>query len=163
MTCLPRAAEADRTVLETVPVDDSNGWWTGLVRDRDHETGEIRLRMERWVRDPPNHGNPHTWRVRPDFWAEERDAVADFDRQGGTSPLRSLPISDRFDVLAHRRVRKDDVRWVAVVRLNPPHKAPLTRLYHWDPTDGAVRQKWTVGQHWGRLQELATERLEAPC
>jgi hypothetical protein len=147
-------------VLKTTTVDNSNGWWTGLVRDRDHETGETRLRLERWVNDGGSYNNPHTWRVRPDFWTAERDAVATLQQRGGRTPPASLPIDDHLTPLEYTRIRKDDVRWVAVVRLDRPYGGECVRLYHWDPADGAVRQKWTVGRHWSQLEDLAGRHLQ---
>jgi len=41
MTCPPKLADLNRTVIEAIPVDRSNGWWTGLVRDRYTPTGEL--------------------------------------------------------------------------------------------------------------------------
>ncbi|QSX00102.2 hypothetical protein [Haloterrigena alkaliphila] len=159
MTCLPYAADLDRTVLDTWTVDDSNDWWTGLVHDRDHDTGERRLRLERWVDNGNSCSNPHTWRVRPDFWEAERDAVATFERRGGRSPPARLPIDNRLTPLEYTCIRKDDTRWVAVVRVDRPYKSPCIRLYHWNPADAALRQKWTVGRHWAELKDLATRQL----
>lgn len=161
MTCLPRAADTDRTVLETVPVGNENGWWTGLVRDRENETGEIRLRIERWVRNDHSIDNPHTWRVRPDFWDDERQAVSQMESRGGHSPPGNLPIDQRLTPLEYIRIRKDDVRWVAVVRVDRPFKGPCIRLYHWNAADESVRQKWTIGRNWNRIESLATRHLKA--
>jgi len=160
MMCLPRAADTDRTVLETTPVDASNGWWIGLVRDRDHETDEIRIRLERWVDDGGSYENPHTWRVRPDFWEEERFTVATFKQRGGRSPPAGLPIDDHLTPLEYTRIRKDDARWVAVVRVDRPYKGECLRLYHWDAADASMRQKWTVGRYWSQLEDLATRHLK---
>lgn len=144
-----------------MPVDSSNGWWTGLVRDRDHKTGEIRLRLERWVKNDHSIANPHTWRVRPDYWEDERDAVTAFTSRGGRSPPGDLPINQRLTPMEYTRIRKDDTRWVAVVRVDRPLKGPCVRLYHWNPRDGAVRQKWTIGRDWSQLESLATRHLQA--
>lgn len=159
MTCPPKAAETARTVLEATPVDASDGWWTGLVRDRVEETGETRLRLERWVDNYGSYQNPHTWRVRPDFWAAERDAVATFQKNGGQSPPGNLPIDQFLTPLEYARIRKDGTRWVAVVRLEGP-KGERVRLYHWDPVDESVRQKWTIGRDWEQLEALATRHLK---
>lgn len=160
MTCLPRAADTDRTVRETTSVDNSDGWWTGLVRDRDHETGEIRLRLERWVKNSHSIDNPHTWRVRPDFWDAERDAVHRFQSQGGRSPPGDLPIDQHLTPLEYTLVRRDAARWVAVVRVDSPYNGDSTRLYHWDPSDGSVRQKWSIGRNWSKLENLASRHLK---
>jgi len=161
MTCLPRAADRTRTVLETTAVDNSNDWWTGLVQDRDPETGERRLRLERWKDNGGTYDNPHTWRVRPDFWGEERAAVDTFRQQGGRPSLTDLPIDDYLTPLEALRVRKDEVRWVEVVRVQYPQGYDKVRIYHWDPDDESTRQKWTVGRNWSQVQDVATRLLEA--
>lgn len=161
MMCIPRAADTARTVLKTMPVNASNDWWTGLVRDRDHETGETRLRLERWADNGGSYTNPHTWRVRPDFWEQERAAVATFKQQGGRAPPANLPIDDHLTPLECMRIRKDDVRWVAIVRIDRPYRSECVRLYHWDSVDGSTRQKWTVGRYWSKVEDLATQHLRA--
>jgi len=158
MMCLPRAADLDRTVIEAIPVKQSSGWWTGLVRDRDHETGETRLRLERLVENQRGVDIPHVWRVRPDFWESERDAVNMLMNGGGSAAPSSLPISDRYTPHEYIPIRKDDVRHVAVVRLQKP-SGWCTRLYHWDARDGSVRQKFTTGQPWDDLVSTANTRL----
>ena len=160
MTCLPRQADTERTVLNAVPVDDSDGWGTGLVRDRDPRTGETRLRLERWKKNGRNYDNPHTWRVRPDFWDEECEAVSNFKRFGGKSPPGDLPIDQYLSPTEYRLVRKDGDRWVAVVRLDRPYNGERIRLYHWNPRDGSVRQKWTIGRDWSELAALASRHLK---
>lgn len=89
MTCPPKRADLDRTVINATPVDQSNGWWTGLVRDRAGKTGEVRLRLERY---PPNNQKnrpEHTWRIRTDYWDAEREAIELFDRIGGETQRAS--------------------------------------------------------------------------
>lgn len=154
----PRDDKRNRTILETVPVDNSNGWWTGLVRDRDDRTGERRLRLERWVENE-SPTNPHTWRVRPEFWNGEREAVAQMKESGGRRPPGDLPIDQRLKPLGYSCVRKNDDRWVAVVRLERPTRGECVRLYHWNPENGAVRQKWTVGRQWSMLTDLASRHV----
>lgn len=161
MTCPPYAVDDDRTVRFTASVDESNGWWTGLVSDQDQETGETRIRLERWVENGSGYQNPHVWRVRPDFWDAERAAVSTFRRRGGRSPPDNLPIDEYLTPLEYSCIRKDDHRWVAIVRLNRPGKGECTRLYHWNVPDAAVRQKWTVNKSWSRLEELATQFLHS--
>jgi hypothetical protein len=158
MTCLPRAIDLDRTVLETTPVQTSGDWWTGLVRDRDHESGEIRLRLERLVDNQHRVDIPHVWRVRPDFWSTERDAVSLLKQSGGSTAPDNLPISDRYTPREYIPIRNDDVRRVAVVRLEKPG-GQCIRLYHWDPVDGAVRQKFTTGNSWQTLVQKADTEL----
>jgi hypothetical protein len=159
MTCPPRAADSDRTVLETRPVDSSNDWWTGLVRDRDPQTGEHRLRLERWVDNGDRYDNPHTWRVRPDYWGQERTAVQTLEQHNGRAPPADLPIDDRLTPLEYTQVRKDEQRWVAAVRVDRRYKDECLRLYHWDPADESNRQKWTIGRHWHQLEAIATKQL----
>lgn len=160
MTFKPPAENSGRTVLETTTVDASDEWWTGLVRDREHDTGEIRLRLERWVENDHVLQNPHTWRVRPDFWGDEREAVQQFKRFGGSSPPGMLPIDAHLTPREYDLIRKDDTRWVAVVRVESPYGGDKVRLYHWDASDGSVRQKWTVGRYWSKLANLATRHLQ---
>ena len=160
MTCIPREADANREVLKTDPVDDSNGWWTGLVWDRNHDTGEVRIRIERWVENKRGFDNPHTWRIRPDFWEEEHTAVSDLELGKGEVPPDSLPVDNYLTPRRYRLVRKDGVRWVAAVLVERPEKGECVRLYHWD-SDGRVRQKWTVGKHWPELVKKANSAAEA--
>jgi len=159
MTCLPRAVDLDRTVIEAVPIKTSSDWWTGLVRDRDHETGDIRLRLERLVQDQSGVKIPHVWRVRPDYWELERDAVAMLESQGGIDDTADLPISDRYDVREYVPIRTDEVRRVVVVRMDKPSSGECIRLYHFDAQDGSVRQKFTTGQPWSELVDVADRRL----
>lgn len=160
MTCLPKEADTDRTVLNTVSVNISDGWWTGLVRDRAPQSGETRLRLERWSKNGRSYDNPHNWRVRRDFWDEECEAVSNFQKFGGDPPPGTLPIDQYLSPIEYRRVRKDEDRWVAVVQIDRPYKSRCTRLYHWDPLDGSVRQKWTIGRDWSQLKNLASRHLK---
>jgi hypothetical protein len=160
MTFLPRQADTARTVLNAVSVNASNGWWTGLVRDRDPRTGEIRLRLERWKKNGRKYDNPHTWRVRPDFWEEEAKAVSKFKRLGGESPPGDLPIDEYLSPSEYRLIRKNESRWVAVVRVTDQYNNTRLRLYHWNRRDGSVRQKWTVGRDWSELKRLADRHLK---
>jgi len=98
MTCPPKLADLNRTVIEAIPVDRSNGWWTGLVRDRYTPTGELRLRLERYPPGNPKNRPEHIWRIRTDFWETEREAVKIFERKGGKKPSGVLPISDFYTV-----------------------------------------------------------------
>ncbi len=160
MTCPPNEGKSNRTVLNTIPVAVSGDWWTGLVRDRDDKTEEERLRMERWVANKHGYSNPHTWRVRPDYWSAELNAVTQLERRKGQSPPGNLPLDSRLTPLEYVLVRRDETRWVAVVRLDRPYKGECLRLYHWNPADGSVRQKWTVGRDWSQLTDLATRHLK---
>lgn len=160
MTCPPRTVQNGRTVIEAIPVDNSNGWWTGLVVDRDPETGENRHRLERWVENDHGYNNPHTWRVRPDFWADELEAVAALENNRGRSPPGNLPIDQRLTPIEYKLVRTDETRRVAAVRIDRPLKGECIRLYHWDQSDESVRQKWTIGRNWSRLSDLATRHLK---
>lgn len=154
-----RVIDLDRTVLETVAVDDSGDWWTGVVRYRPRHGGDSRLRLERYVKDGADVRLAHRWRVRPEFWTDERDAVSQFRKHGGGSPP-ALPISDFFDVREYTEIRNDRARWVGVSRIEGQYGGDKTRLYHWDPADGTTEQKWTVGKHWSQLARLATRMLD---
>jgi len=160
MTCPPRESDKSRTVIEAIPVDQSNGWWTGLVIDRDPDTGEIRHRLERWVENDHGYENPHTWRVRPDYWEGEQEAVQMLQDRHGRFPPGNLPINQRLTPVEYWPVRRDEVRRVVAVRLDRPFKGECIRLYHWDQSDESVRQKWTVGREWSRLSDLATHHVE---
>lgn len=160
MTCPPREADRDRTVLEAIPVDRSDRWWTGLVRDRDETTGERRLRLERWVDNGHRYDNPHVWRVRREFWDDETTAVTNLESNGGAQPPGNLPIDQRLSPVSYVRIRRDDRRWVAAVRVDRPLKGECVRLYHWNPGDGTVRQKWTVGRSWSKVQRRASRKLQ---
>jgi len=46
------------------------------------------------------------------------------------------------------------------VRIEKKWGQASDRLYHWDPEDDSVKQKWTVGKQWNRLSNLATRELE---
>lgn len=160
MTCLPRAVDRNRTVLETIPVKTSSNWWTGLVRDRDHDTGETRLRLERLVENQSGIRMPHVWRVRPDCWEAERNAVSRLKVSGGLTDTTNLPISDRFTLHEYIPIRNKRKRRVAAVRIEKPSSKEQIRLYHWDPEDGSIRQKFTTGQSWGDLVAKAnTQRV----
>jgi len=159
MTCPPNLADLNRTVLEATPVDRSNGWWTGLVRDRYAPTGEIRLRLERYPPDNPKNRPEHTWRIRKDFWQTEREAVKIFKRKGGEEPAGVLPISNFYTVKEELPIREDSSRRISLVRIEKNWGRTSDRLYHWDPEDGSVKQKWTVGKQWNRLSNLATREL----
>jgi hypothetical protein len=156
MTCLPREGDLDRTVLETMPVQNTGKWWTGVVRDRDHESGEIRIRLERWVDNDHGPDNPHTWRIRPDYWAEEREAVEALEQGRGRAAPSDLSINGRYTPREYIPVRNESARRVAVVRLKKKYGESV-RLYHWDPTNGAVRQKFTTGKYWSDLVKLADD------
>lgn len=149
-----------RDVLESTTINKSDEWWTGVVRDRDPKTGEIRVRLERMTLDDiEGWKTVHTWRVRPDFWDEERKAVAKFRRGAGTTSPPATPTHPDIDVQRYLRVRKDSDRWVAVVRAESPYRPPFTRLYHWRLPDESTCQKWTIGDNWTRERDLATRQL----
>ncbi|GAB7095625.1 hypothetical protein JCM30237_27790 [Halolamina litorea] len=153
-----RAVDLNRTVLETVAVDDSGDWWTGVVRYRPRHGSGSRLRLERYVENGGGVQLAHRWRVRSEFWTDERDAVARFRKYGGDSPP-ALPISDFFDVREYTEIRNDRTRWVGVSRIEGQYGRDKARLYHWDPSDRTTEQKWTVGKHWSRLARVATRML----
>jgi len=159
MTCPPKQSTSDRTVEEAISVGDSGKWWTGLVLDTDPDSGERRIRLERWVRNGHSHNNPHTWRVRPDYWAEEMAAITSLKQDGGHSPPGDLPIDERYSVSEYLPIRRDDTRRVVAVRLDRPFKSDTLRLYHFDPTTQRVRQKWSVGRDWERISKLATRHV----
>jgi len=48
----------------------------------------------------------------------------------------------------------------SLVRIEKKWGQASDRLYHWDPEDDSVKQKWTVGKQWNRLSNLATRELE---
>lgn len=149
-----------RTVLDSTTITRSNDWWTGIVHDRNPRTGEERLRLERMTLDSTRGWtNIHTWRIRPEYWSEERRAVARFQNGAGTIDTPSLPLHPDLTATRYLRVRKDHDRWVAVVEIERPYNSSCTRLYHWDPDDGTTRQKWTIGRDWTRGQNLATRQL----
>jgi len=118
MTCPPKLADLNRTVIEAIPVDRSNGWWTGLVRDRYTPTGELRLRLERYPPGNPKNRPEHIWRIRTDFWETEREAVKIFERKGGKKPSGVLPISDFYTV---KEELPDSRGWLST-RLSRPHR-----------------------------------------
>lgn len=161
MICPPREADTTRTVIEAIPVTTSSNWWTGLVHDRDDDSDEERLRLERLVENPGGYDRSHTWRIRPEFWEAERDAVTALDhhRVQGQSLPGDLPIDQHLTPREYVCIRKDDVRWVAPVRIDRPYKGECIRLYHWTP-EGRLRQKWTVGRDWSELESLATRYWE---
>lgn len=158
MMCLPRAVDLNRTVLETTAIETYGDWWMGIVRDRDHKSGETRLRLERLVKNDSGVDMPHVWRVRPDFWQRERGAVSTLKRGGGAPAPETLPISNRFTPREYIDVRCDGKRHVAAVRLQKP-SGQCIRLYHWDPDTDAVRQKFTTGQSWNKLAQVASRKL----
>lgn len=161
MNCPPTHAELNRTVIDATPVDRSDDWWTGLVCDREHRTGEERLRLERYPPDGSKNRPTHSWRIRPEFWAAEREAVERFARVGGEPPSGALPIDDFYTPREHLPIRRDHTRRVELVLIENQWGQTSTRLYHWDPADGSTTQKWTVGKQWPRLSRLATRALEA--
>jgi len=161
MTHPPLDDTDTRTVLRTTPIDTDGNWWTGLVEDRDARTGERRLRLERWVDNDSGWLNPHTWRVRPDLWGDERGCVTTFQNQGGRAPPEELPIQDPYQAREYLCVRKGAQRWVAVVRVERPQKSDCTRLYHWDGKGETTRQKWTITWNWPEVQTTASARVEA--
>jgi len=57
-------------------------------------------------------------------------------------------------------IREDGSRRVSLVRIEKKWGQASDRLYHWDPEDDSVKQKWTVGKQWNRLSNLATRELE---
>lgn len=65
----------------------------------------------------PPHSNPrapknrpeHTWRIQPDYWDAEREAVELFDRIGGETPTGVLPIDDFYTVKKHFPIREDQL------------------------------------------------------
>lgn len=161
MTCPAKRADLNRTVINATPVDQSNGWWTGIVRDRADKTGETRLRLERYPPDNPKNRPEHTWRIRPDYWDTEREAVEQFDRLGGKKPTDVLPIDDFYTVRKHLPIREERTRRVSVVLIENKWGHTSKRLYHWDPRDDSTKQKWTIGKEWNHLSSLATRKLEA--
>lgn len=158
MKCLPRKIDLPRTVLKAVPAHVNDSWWTGIVRDRSHKTGEVRLRLERLVENSDGVTDPHVWRVRPDFWLEEQQAVTTLKHQGGSDVPGDLPIHERYTPREYVPVRHDDTRRVVAVRLDKP-SGRCIRLYHWDADDGTVYQKFTTGQHWDDLTTYANRNL----
>jgi hypothetical protein len=158
MMCLPREIDLDRTVLETTAVQTSEDWWTGVVRDRDHETGEERIRLERLVANPNKVDMPHVWRVRPDFWTQEWKAVVSLEHGDGYETPGTLPIDDWLTPREYIPIRNNATRRVAVVRVQT-QSGERVRLYHWDPDSGAVRQKFTTGQPWNELVDVANTEL----
>lgn len=156
-----RIPNADgRTVISSTTISKSDEWWMGVVRDRDPETGELRVRLERMTLDAEEGWkNIHTWRVRPEFWNAERKAVAKFQRGAGRTPPASTPVDATYTVTRYLKVRKDADRWVAVVELERPWGRPCTRLYHWRMPDETTCQKWTIGTDWTRARDLATRQL----
>lgn len=153
-----------RTVLDSTTIDRSEQWWTGLVRDRDPDTGEVRVRLERATLDATDGWTlVHRWRLRPEYWADERTAVERFQAGGGRTDVPATPVDSRFDVTRYLKIRKDDQRWVAVVELDRPYKSPCTRLYHWELPDEARRQSWTIGRNWSKTVLLADRQLGTPA
>ncbi len=150
-----------RTVLERTTVSKDDEWWVAVVRDRAPRTGDIRIRLERLVRDATEGWTlVHSWRVRPEFWREEMRAVARFQNGAGSTSPPSTPTDPDLDVTRYLRVRKDDERWVAVVRVERPYSYPCTRLYQWELPDETTRQKWTVGRDWARASDIATRQVD---
>lgn len=157
-------ARGDRTVIDSETIRADDDWWEGIVVDRDHESGERRVRLERATCDDGGAWrNVHVWRVRPDYWEDERRAVARFISGAGETSPPAVPVDPWLTVNRYLRVRKDDHRWVAVLEVVRPNKGPCTRLYHWRVRDGATCQKWTTGESWGRAEAAATSRLAATC
>lgn len=152
--------KSDREVLEVKTIDKSDEWWMGVVRD-EHETGEIRVRLEReaWNSKNRSWSNVHVWRVRPEFWKDEVDAVKKVEEGLGEKPPWT-PVDETIDVLEYVKVRKDDSRWVAAVEADSHNWwNSKTRLYHWDPNDGTRRQSWTVGKNWHKAKRAARVML----
>lgn len=145
----------DRQIIESTTVDNSNGWWTGVVRDRHPRTGSERVRLERHAPDSDMNRPQHKWRIRPDFWPAERNAVARFERGQGSPAPATLPLHPRLDATRYLEIRRDDHRWVAVVEVDRPKKGLCTRLYHWDASDRSRAQSWTVGEYWTRVTSTA--------
>lgn len=143
----------------------NNHWWTGLVRDHDPRTGEVRLRLLRGVRHPRRGWERNqTWRVRSDYWSPEQSAIeAVMAGEGTTSPPKT-PTDPSIDVQRYLEVRRDDIRWVAAVHVYNENKGTeQTRLYHWDPQSWSRRQCWTVGPDWPKVTRLATQHLPSPA
>lgn len=161
MTRPPEELDRRRTVLATVTIDHSDGWWTGIVYYRDEETKEKCYRLERLVENDGDWDAPHVWRIRPSFWNAERAAVDAVE--GGMladdEVPANLPLDQRLTPRSYYCVRKDEKRWVAVVEVDQPYKSRKTRLYHWSP-EGRTRQKWTVGKHWSQIRDVTTRLLE---
>lgn len=159
MSALPKRANLNRKVIDATAITESDGWWTGIVRDRVHETGETRLRLERHKNNGGRVDTPHTWRLRPEYWADERDAVDRFEKVGGSSPPAGLPVSDYLEVTEYEEIRSEDGKSIAVVEVEKPTRGRSTRLYHFT-SDGTVRQKWTVSKKdWDRVKRRATNSL----
>lgn len=160
MSTIPTAALDSRTVTETIAIDHSDGWWTGLVRDRLHGHTTERLRLERLVHNPGGWQLQHQWRIRPEFWAHERRAVAQFQRTGGDDAPARLPIDDYLTPLEYTQLRRTETGGeIGIVKLSSTY-GTRTRLYHWDG-DGKTRQRWTVGRHWDRLTRRVARTPEA--
>jgi hypothetical protein len=156
----PKHTKLNRTVIDTIAVDCSNGWWTGLVRDRIETTGEIRLRLERYSPDRPNRPVT-TWRVHPDYWKTEVEAVSNFEQLGQNASTKALPIDDFYTVKKYLLIRDELNRRVSVVRVEDEFNRTKKRLYHWNPHDESTKQKWTIGKNWNRLSRLATRKLNS--
>jgi hypothetical protein len=152
-------ATGGREILSSTTINQNDGWWVGVVRDRDPRTGTIRIRLER-LRNDARAGWKviHHWRVRPEYWEAECDAVSRFQRGAGTTTPPMTPVHDEVDVLRYLPVRKDEHRWVAVVKVTRPYGSPCTRLYHWEVPSGSLRQKWTICGQWERIRDAATRQ-----
>ncbi|KAB1196347.1 MULTISPECIES: hypothetical protein [Haloferax] len=150
-----------REILDVKTIDKSDNWWMGVVRDLYLETGEIRVRLEReaWDSNQGAWRNVHVWRVRPEFWNAEVDAVSRVQKGLGESPPWT-PVDETIDVLEYVKVRKDEHRWVAAVEAKSHNWwNSKTRLYHWDPDDGTRKQSWTVGKNWYKAKRAASVML----
>lgn len=137
-----------------------NLWWTGLVWDQAPRTGEERLRLMRAVRNQSGWQSKQTWRLRPDYWSAEAEAVAKVQNGGGRTDPPATPTDPTINVKRYLEVRRDGTRWVAAVRAFNENKGRTqTRLYHWDPDAWARRQCWTVGPTWKKVKPLAARRV----
>jgi len=149
-----------RTVIDSIGYQ-SSGWWVGVVHDTVDQTGESRIRLERATQ---NRGggwkSNQSWRVHPDYWDAEKTAVEKIKRGGGKTNPRFTPTYPSIKVKRYLKVRKDDQRWVAAVRVyNENRNKEQTRLYHWDVPSDSCLQTWTVGPDWPKVIRLATRHV----
>lgn len=153
--------EITRTVETSTTIDRSSEWWSMVVDDRT-EYGERRVRLELYYQDTTEGWKRiHTWRVRPDYWDAEVDAVAAFRQgSGGSGRVPANPIDPYLDVHRFQTVRKEHGRWVAVAEVSERGSSyRKTRLYHWSLPDESHCQSWNVNWTWDNARSLATRRL----
>lgn len=168
-TMNPGAPESDegRTVIDVQTISANGQWWSGIVHDRERTSGEERVRLEMRLCDAvKGWSGKHTWRVRPDYWAEERELVDSFGHReiGGNVPAN--PLDTNCKVNGFRTVRKSDRRWVALVEMSYSC-GYRRRLYHWElpagersqPQNWRRRQVWNTNKQWDRTKRVANRWL----